>query len=196
MNGQSAYVGGIFLHSNINPAIASFSSDGSQGHDSYTDYAVDGGYQYLGTGVHVFALTGIFDHERQNLIGSFNTGASSQAGNTLSQVRASATYYYQQTYGVTAAGQKTRGTPNPLLYASAPLSGSNNKKPDSNAFTFEADWAPFGKSNSWASPWVNPKLGAQYTLYTEFNGGSKNYDGFGRNANDNNTLYLFAWLIF
>jgi hypothetical protein len=43
-NGQSAHVGGIFLHSNINPAYAPFSSTGSLGHDSYTDYAVDGGY--------------------------------------------------------------------------------------------------------------------------------------------------------
>jgi hypothetical protein len=33
-------------------------------------------------------------------------------------------------------------------------------------------------------------------LYTEFNGAPKNYDGFGRSASDNNTLFLFAWLIF
>ena len=49
-NGQLAHVGGIFLHSNFNPAISSFSSDGSMGRDSYTDYAVDGGYQFVGDG--------------------------------------------------------------------------------------------------------------------------------------------------
>ena len=32
------------------------------------------------------------------------------------------------------------------------------------------------------SPWANLKLGIQYTAYTQFNGGNKNYDGFGRNA--------------
>ena len=57
-------------------------------------------------------------------------------------------------------------------------------------------WVPFGKADSWAGPWVNLKLGAQYVLYTEFNGAAKNYDGFGRNASDNNSIYLFAWLIF
>jgi hypothetical protein len=34
------------------------------------------------------------------------------------------------------------------------------------------------------------------TIYTQFNGGFKNYDGAGRNAGDNNTLFLFAWLAF
>ena len=55
---------------------------------------------------------------------------------------------------------------------------------------------PFGKADSWGAPWVNLKLGVQYTLYTQFNGGTSNYDGFGRDASDNNALYVFAWLIF
>jgi hypothetical protein len=195
-SGQSAHVGGIFLHSNINPAYAPFSATGSMGHDGYTDYAVDGGYQYLGDGTNVFSLLGIFDHENQNLVGSFNSGGASQAGNSLNQARTTLTYYYQQTYGLTVAWQKTWGSPNPLLYPSEPLSGSANGKPNSNAFIFEADWVPFGKSDSWAAPWVNLKLGVQYTLYTQFNGGTSNYDGFGRAASDNNSIYVFAWLIF
>jgi hypothetical protein len=195
-NGQSAHVGGIFLHSNVNPATDTFVSTGAFGHDSYTDYAADGGYQYTGDGTHIFTALGIFDHEHQDLKGSFNAGASSQPGNTLDQVRGSLTYYYQQTYGATVAWQNTTGTANPAIYAPAPLSGSANGKPNSNAFIFEADYVPFGKADSWGAPWVNLKLGAQYTLYTQFNGGGTNYDGFGRNASDNNTLYLFAWLIF
>ena len=195
-SGQVAWVGGIFLHSNFNPATGNFTVDGSQGHDSYTDYAVDAGYQFIGDGTHVISLMGVFDHENQNLTGLSNIGASSQPGNSLNQVRASLTYYYLQTYGVTVAIQNTSGTANPLLYAPAPITGSANGKPNSNAFIFEVDWVPFGKANSWGAPWVNLKLGAQYTLYTQFNGGSTNYDGFGRNASDNNTLYLFAWLTF
>ena len=195
-NGQSAHVGGIFLHSNFNPAISAFSSNGSMGHDSYTDYALDGGYQFIGDGTHVFSLLGIFDHENQHLVGSFNSGAASQAGNSLNQTRVTGTYYYQQTYGFTVAWQKTWGTPDPLLFAPAPVSGSANGKPDSNAFIFEADWVPFGKADSWGAPWVNLKLGLQYTLYTQFNGAASNYDGFGRNAGDNNALYIFAWMIF
>jgi hypothetical protein len=55
---------------------------------------------------------------------------------------------------------------------------------------------PFGKAESWGRPLANLKLGIQYTIYTVYNGGGQNYDGFGRNASDNNTLFLYAWLAF
>jgi hypothetical protein len=42
----------------------------------------------------------------------------------------------------------------------------------------------------------NLDLAAQYTAYTRFNGGSTNYDGAGRNASDNNTVYLLARFVF
>jgi len=35
----------------------------------------------------------------------------------------------------------------------------------------------------------------QYTAYETFNGASHNYDGYGRNAADNNTLYLATYLM-
>ena len=37
------------------------------------------------------------------------------------------------------------------------------------------------------------QLALQYAFYFKFNGAQSNYDGFGRNAWDNNTLYLLAW---
>ena len=40
------------------------------------------------------------------------------------------------------------------------------------------------------------KLGLQYVYYEKFDGGRTNFDGAGRNAHDNNTLFLFAWLAF
>lgn len=195
-NSQSAYVGAIFLQSNINPTVSTFRSDGSQGRNTYTDYALDAGYQYLGDGTHVFSALGVFNHEDQKLNAMFNTGGSSSVNGSLNQLRANLSYYYQQTYGATVGWQKTWGPANALQYASAPLTGSANGKPSSNAFTLEASWVPFGKAESFASPWANLKLGVQYTIYTQFNGASKNYDGYGRNASDNNTLYLYAWIIF
>ena len=45
-------------------------------------------------------------------------------------------------------------------------------------------------------PWLNTKLQLQYVRYSKFNGASNNYDGFGRNASDNDTLYLVGWLMF
>jgi len=40
------------------------------------------------------------------------------------------------------------------------------------------------------------KLSLQYTAYSKFNGGSSNYDGFGRNASDNNTAYALLWFAY
>ena len=45
-------------------------------------------------------------------------------------------------------------------------------------------------------PWQNLQLAAQYTGYTRFNGAQNNYDGAGRNASSNNTVYLLARFIF
>ena len=194
--GQSAHVGGLVLHANINPASGSYTADGSFGHDHYTDLAADFGYQFLGNGVHIATVDGIFTHEMQDLRGTTAMGGSSQSRNHLEQFRLNLAYWYKNTYGFNAAWQNTWGKANAVLYGSAPTSGSKNGKPNSNSFTLEADWVPFGKENSPFSPLANLKLGAQYTIYTRFNGGNHDYDGFGRNASDNNTLFLFAWLAF
>jgi hypothetical protein len=45
-------------------------------------------------------------------------------------------------------------------------------------------------------PWQNLRLQFQYVLYNKFNGSSSNYDGFGRQASDNNTLYIVTWLLY
>ncbi len=205
-NDQSAHIGTLFLYSDFNPQTGdkARSVDTTFGRNNYTDIAIDGGYQYLGDGTHVGSLYGIYVHENQNLNAAYAAGGSSQASNSLNQIRLNASYFYQQTYGLTVAWQKTWGNQNMALYGGtdpttglpAPVSGSLNGKPNSNAFIVEADWIPFGKAESWMGPWANLKLGAQYTIYTEFNGASSNYDGNGRSASANNMLYMFAWIAF
>jgi hypothetical protein len=93
---------------------------------------------------------------------------------------------------------KIWGNTNQLLYNTGAddSTGSIKGSPDSTSFTVEADWVPFGKADSFWHPFVNWKLGLQYTWYTEFNGSGKNYDGFGRAASDNNTVFLFLWTVF
>jgi hypothetical protein len=193
---QSAHVGGLIFHSDFNPATAAFSASSAMGRNDYTDVAIDAGYQFLGNLTHIFTADGIYTHESQNLEAAFNAGQASQAGNELQQIRLALTYYYKQTYGATFAWQYTWGNTNPLLNAPAPVGGSANGQPNSNAFMLEADWVPFGKSDSIAAPWVNLKVGIQAIAYTKFNGGTTNYDGFGRNANANDTIFLFSWLAF
>lgn len=195
-NAQSAHIGGTFLTANFNPATSAFTADGSQGHNGFTDTELDGGYQYLGDGTHIVTFDASLIHEGQNQQAAFNTGAAIRANNTLNQVNANVSYFYQNTYGLTLGWQYTWGSADPLLYPAAPVTGSRNGSPDSNAFIIEADWIPFGKDMSWGRPFANLKLGLQYTIYTLFNGASGNYDGFGRAASDNDTVFLFAWLAF
>lgn len=45
-------------------------------------------------------------------------------------------------------------------------------------------------------PLQNIKLGVRYTRYDKFNRDSTNYDGFGRNAKDNNTAFFYEWFLF
>jgi hypothetical protein len=184
---SAAHVGALFMKADVDPMT------GTPGGDHYTDYAVDGGYEFLGDGTHIATVQAIYTHEDQNLIASAAANGVAGSKYSLDQIRTNVSYWYKNTYGVTFGWQKTWGPMNPVLFAGG---GSANMKPNSNAFIIEADWVPFGKDTSWLAPYMNLKLGVQYTAYTQFNGGSTNFDGAGANAGDNDTLLVFAWFIF
>jgi hypothetical protein len=80
----------------------------------------------------------------------------------------------------------TTGKTGNLLYSPDSVGGSRTGSPNSNGFILEADYLP----------WEKTKISLQYTIYNKFNGAHSNYDGFGRNASDNNTLYALVWLMF
>jgi len=61
-----------------------------------------------------------------------------------------------------------------------------DNKPNSSGFIFQLEYLP----------WYNTKFATQYVAYQKFDGSSTNYDGMGRNASNNNTIYLLAWLTF
>lgn len=200
-NNQSAHIGALFMQANTFPVSGVRQADPSNGTDGYTDLAIDGGYQFYGDGTNTVSAYGIYTHEWQNLSASsasFNNANGTAYGSNygLNNLRIELSYWYQNTYGATIGWQKTWGPQNPVLYQPGEVYGSANSKPNSNAIILEADWVPFGKADSWGSPFANLKLGAQYTIYTQFNGGTSNYDGYGRSASGNNTLFLFAWLMF
>jgi hypothetical protein len=195
-NGQSAHIGALALAASLSPAVGSWTADGSLGHDRYLDVALDAGYQFIGTGRHVATADVLLLHEDNTLNGSVAMGAAANVRGYLNEARATVSYFFDATYGVTLSMQSIAGSADPVLYAPAPVTGSANGKPDSTDFVIEADWIPFGKADSWRAPFANLKLAAQYTAYTRFNGGTRNYDGSGRDASANNTLYLYAWLAF
>jgi hypothetical protein len=97
-----------------------------------------------------------------------------------------AEYMYQRRIGGTLEYCNTSGSSDPLLYPATPVSGSVNGSPDTSGFRAEVDYLP----------WLNTKLEMQYVRYQKFNGQSSNYDGSGRSAADNDTLYLLVWVAF
>ena len=73
---------------------------------------------------------------------------------------------------------------------------SNTSSPNSEGFMAEIAYLPFSHGGPSVWPWFNTRIGLQYTLYTKFDGSSRNYDGAGRNARDNNTVFLYALTAF
>ena len=86
--------------------------------------------------------------------------------------------------GVSLAFLSITGSPdlNAYGYGTA-ISGSNNGIPNSRMWTPEIFYMPL----------QNIRVGIQYNYFSGYNGASQNYDGFGRNANANNTTFAYIW---
>ncbi|HEX7373483.1 MAG TPA: hypothetical protein VF277_00795 [Steroidobacteraceae bacterium] len=187
--GQHYLSGGLFgLAADLYPG-----NDRSAGTNSYTDWGYDATYQY-GDGVdHSVTAQLSYVREDQRLRASTALAASDKVGNSLDEFKFNVLYAFRQTYVGSVGYFDTTGSRNMAAFAPDPIDGSAGGRPDSRGYVFEADWVPWGKLDSPAQPWMNLRLGVQYTAYDRFNGGDRNYDGYGRSAKDNNTLYLFAW---
>ena len=160
--------------------------------DRFTDIGFDGVYQYTAQEYSV-TLQASDIHENQNLTATFNAGGSDNPRDHLNTFRTDASFVYRQTWGFTGGIFDIRGTTDATLNGPGDVSGSANGSPDSRGYILQLDYVPFGKMTSWARPWVNFRLGLQYTGYTRFNGGVSNYDGSGRSARQNNSVFLFYW---
>jgi hypothetical protein len=163
--------------------------------DDYRDIGIDATYQYAPNGPHQLAANISLTHEQRELHSSFATGGSDAVGNHLTFVNADVTYAFERTWSVALGLFDVGGSSNAALYGTDPVAGSANGSPDSRGYTAQLEYIPFGKVSSFARPWLNLRVGLQYTGYTKFNGGTTNYDGAGRNASDNNTLFAYLWLI-
>jgi hypothetical protein len=163
----------------------------------YTDVAFDATYQYMpDQRPYTLNVNASLIHEKQQLDATFNAGGAASAGNHLNALEIDASFVYRQTWSVGLGLFDTSGGSDLTLYGPAAFSGSNNGSPDTRGYTLQLECVPFGKADSWARPWINLRLGLQYTGYQRFNGGTSNYDGAGRSASQNNSLFLFYWLMF
>ena len=190
-NRQAASIGTFGMIANVYPDDLHLS-----GSDKYTDMGFDATYQWLGTRKDIISANVSYVHEKQNRTGSFALGLASNPKDSLNEFKANVSWYHDKTYGLTAGVFGTTGSADPLLYPVEDIGGSRLGVPDTRGYVLQADWTPFGKEDSFLSPWANLRLGIQYTGYTKFNGASQNYDGAGRKASDNNSVFLFSWIAF
>lgn len=154
--------------------------------NKYRDMALDTQYQFIGDDS-IYSVQAVYIHEKQTLDASVAAGAAANSSNTLNTMRIAGSYYYRRKYGGSLGYFSTTGTSDSLLYPQgSAVIGSANGSPDSKGWIAELNYIP----------WQNVKIALQYTAYNRFNGGGNNYDGLGRNASDNNTVYLLGWLNF
>ncbi|MGO9804665.1 MAG: cytochrome C [Steroidobacteraceae bacterium] len=158
--------------------------------NEFNDVAEDLQYQFIGD-QHLLSVEATHIHESMTLNAAFASGASANPSNTLTTTDVAATYYYRRKIGGTVQYFSTTGTTDTGLYPATPAGApgvvtSANGSPDTRGWIAELNYLP----------WLNVKVSAQYTWYGKFNGGSSNYDGVGRNASDNNTLYLLLWFAY
>jgi len=183
----------------------------------FRDLAIDAQYQYL-LDPHSVTAQFVYTSNRHRYPGSQadqpvefvdaagNALPNTSAADTNHLLRTKLTYVYQAKYGgslgffnltgsvntaaLTAGFDPGTGTINPDPEAQAPstrqVDGNRSGSPATRGWTMEAFWTPM----------QNVRVGAQYTLYNRFNGSAKNYDGFGRNASDNNSLFIYTWLAY
>jgi len=182
---SSAWSVGVFgLNTSLQPDRAS----GSPSND-YNDVGVDAQYQFLGTREHVFTAQTSFIRERERRDSlAVGVDASHRVGH-INEFKINTSYHYRQTYGASLGYFSTTGTTDSLVYAD-----NRRSRPNTAGAVMQLDWTPFGKEDSWGAPWANARVGVQYTLYNQFDGASDNYDGAGRDASDNNTLFCFLWM--
>lgn len=131
---------------------------------------------------------------------------NTNAEDTTHVLRAKLTYTYQAKYGGSLGYFNLTGSTNTLnqssgydpttgLITSDPtgalgatalstrVGGNLSGNPATSGFTYEAFWTPV----------QYVRVGMQYTSYSKFNGATSNYDGLGRDAKDNNTLFFYVW---
>lgn len=170
-------VGALFFEPKLIPMSGMAMSTQS---DDYKDYGLDASYEWLRGTKHAVTIQGQYVREKQTLNNSLAVGASSNLHNRLNSFNVNANYWYNNTYGATIGTFFTKGSRDAMLYSAA----SSNNSPNTNGGVMEVNWVPFGKSDSWAEPYANLRVGLQYTFYTKFNGSTSH-------ATDNNTLYLY-----
>jgi hypothetical protein len=143
---------------------------------TFRNTGFDAQYQYI-LNPHTFTAQFAHMKEEQTYSDAFNAGPDAinpGVNDTNTVTRAKLAYTYQAKYGGSLSLFNLTGSTN------------NQSDPATRGVTYEAFFIPK----------QNVRLGVQYTTYNTFEGASTNYDGLGRNASDNNSMFLYAWFAY
>jgi hypothetical protein len=156
--------------------------------DGYTDWAADFQYDRIipQFGGDVLSIRGTYIRENSSIFEPNESEGFSVVQNHLNTVEANAEYHFGNRLSATGGFFNITGTPDANLFPSGPVSGNFNGDPRSNGYIANVSWWPV----------QNIGLTFQYTGYLRFNGAGQNYDGAGRTAGANDTLYMIARFIF
>ncbi len=143
--------------------------------DEYTDLGFDFQYQRSLT-IGFFSLHSSFINETEKR----NVSGSTSGKLNFNSFKMDGNLYFKNGLGATLGYFNLWGSQDTDVVES--LTG----KPDSNGIIAQLGYMP----------WYNTRFTIQYTMFNKFDGSSSNYDGSGRSASNNNTLYLLAWINF
>ena len=147
--------------------------------DRFLDAGLDTEYEYIDDDDQL-TVDARWIHEAQRLDASHTFGFAENETDHLDSANIVGSYYWRRKYGATLGFFNLSGSEDSVYYGN--FKGNSN----SSWGLIEADYVP----------WLNIKLGLQYTAYLKFNGATSNYDGTGRSASDNNLLYLYLWFAY
>jgi hypothetical protein len=154
--------------------------------DVFTDYGFDSEYQHLGS-THKITVRGSYIYERREWDASFPLGNTGTPAGNLSSLNLSASYAYDSAWVFHAGYFLRSGNHDATLYVIADPSGNQvTTSPRTSGYTLQVD----------RQITQNIQIMAQYRGFIRFNGLRQNIDGIGRNASDNNTLWLSAFFAF
>jgi hypothetical protein len=172
---------GMFMRSTPNTIVVG--TPGSSVTDNYTDTAFDFQYDRTIPRFHndVLSIRGTMIHENSALNATAFFTELDQLRHHLNTIKANAEYHFGDRYSGTFGWFNTTGTRDFGVFGD-----SQNGSPASSGYILNLSW--------W--PTQNIDIAGQYTGYWKFNGLKTNIDGAGRNASDNNTMYVLVRFLF
>ena len=162
------------------------SNDKALGANKYRDIGYDANYQYI-QGEHAASVRLNWIKEKKTWASNLVGDDASNPVNKLNTFRAEAKYFFRRQWGGGLQYFKTTGTSDDLRYNDGrdELTGGDSGNPNTKGWIAELNYLPV----------QNVKLALRYTKYDQYYGASNNYRP-GRDASDNNTLYLMSWVLF